>query len=298
MKLKDYVNEYLNYLRYSVKLRTYLFYVQINETYISKFKGKICEEEIRDFILNERKSLSYSTTKTLLSIIKRTLKYSYDKGKIKARIGLEFKLPNAIHKKVEALQKNEQSKLEDYIFNNGKDYYIGILLSLYTGLRLGEVLALTWENINLKDKLIFVEKTRGTITENHKTITIESEPKTKSSIRDVPIAKNLLPILKRLKACSICDYVVCGYKKTPISPRAYQKSFENLLVKLNIKHYGFHSLRHTFATRLLENGIDIKTISELLGHSSATITLNKYVHTNLENKRYAIDHIIKKSARI
>ena len=99
----------------------------------------------------------------------------------------------------------------------------------------------------------------------------------------------------KAKEKSTNEYVFVGNKNKQLNIRAYQKSFENLLKKLNIKHYGFHSLRHTFATRLLENGIDIKTISELLGHSSPTITLNRYVHTNLQNKRKAIEIFTKKA---
>ena len=170
-------------------------------------------------------------------------------------------------------------------------------MSLYTGLRLGEVIALKWQNVDMKNKLIYIDKTLSTISQNHKTLTIESSPKTQSSIREIPISNQLLFLLKQLKLKSTNDYVIVSHNNKQIKPRAYQKSFENLLKKLHIKHYGFHAIRHTFATRLLENGVDIKTISELLGHSSPTITLNRYIHTNLQKKRKAMEILTKKSAK-
>lgn len=112
-------------------------------------------------------------------------------------------------------------------------------------------------------------------------------------MRVIPISKQLIEILKELKQNTLCEYVICSHKGKQINPRAYQKSFENLLKKLNIKHYGFHSHRHTFATRLLEKNVDIKTISELMGYSSPVITLNRYVHTNLINKRKAMEILSK-----
>ena len=108
----------------------------------------------------------------------------------------------------------------------------------------------------------------------------------------------MLYLIKVLRQHCSTDYLFVSHNGKQIKPRAYQKSFDNLLKKLHIKHYGFHSLRHTFATRLLENGVDVKTISELMGHSSPTITLNRYVHTNIENKRKAMNNLTKKSVNL
>lgn len=194
------------------------------------------------------------------------------------------------------MKKNEQIKIEKHILGNKKYYQYGILICLYTGLRLGELVALKWQNVDFKNKIIYIEKSVSIISQNHKTLTIEDTPKTTSSVRVIPISKQLLEILKRLKQDASCEYVAYSRNGKQLKPRAYQKAFENLLKKLKIKHHGFHSLRHTFATRLLENKIDIKTISELMGHSSPTITLNRYVHTNLQNKRKAMEIFNKKSA--
>lgn len=298
MELKNIVMEYLKDIKYSIKFKTYLFYLQIIDTYIAKFNKDISAKNLTEFIVNIKETFSYSTTKTIKSLINRSLNFAFENGLIKERIVINLQLKNQQVRKVEALERQEQIKLEKYILENEKLYHYGILLSLYTGLRLGEVIALKWQNVDMKSKLIYIDKTVSTISQNHKTLTVESSPKTQSSIREIPISNQLLFLLKQLKLKSTTDYVIVSHNNKQIKPRAYQKSFENLLKKLHIKHYGFHALRHTFATRLLENGVDIKTISELLGHSSPTITLNRYVHTNLQNKRKAMEILTKKSAQL
>ena len=289
--------QYLENIKYGIKQRTYLFYLQIANTYIVKFNKKICAKNLVEFIVKIKEKYSFSTTKLIKSLVNRSLNFAFEKGLIKEKIIITLHLNNQQIRKVQALEKQEQAKLENYILENNKIYYFGILLSLYTGLRLGEVLALKWQNIDIKNKLIYIDKSVGSISQNHKTLTIESSPKTQSSIREIPISKKLLDLLKVLRQHCSTDYVIVSHNNKQIKPRAYQKSFENLLKKFHIKHYGFHALRHTFATRLLENGVDIKTISELLGHSSPTITLNRYVHTNLQNKRKAMEILTKKSAK-
>lgn len=289
MKLKNIIYAYLENIKYSIKQKTYLFYLQIVDGYISKFNKEITAKNLYEFISEIKGKYSYSTTKLVKSLTNRSLVYAFENGLTKEKITILMHLKNQKVRKVEALEKQEQTKLERYILENEKWYHYGILLSLYTGLRLGEVIALKWQNVDIKNKLIYIDKTVSNISQNHKTLTIESLPKTQSSIRVIPISKQLQIILKKLKQISENDYVITSHNNKRISPRAYQKSFDNLLKKLHIKHYGFHALRHTFATRLLENGVDIKTISELLGHSSPTITLNRYVHTNLQNKRKAME---------
>ena len=297
MKLKYIVMQYLENIKYSIKQKTYLFYLQMNDIYIVGFNKEISLNNLNEFLVSIKEKYSYSTTKLIKSLVNRSLNFAFENGLIKEKIVITLHLKNQQIRKVQALEKQEQAKLENYILENNKIYYFGIILSLYTGLRLGEVLALTWQNIDIKNKLIYVDKSIGTISQHHKTLTIESSPKTQSSIREIPISNKLFGLMKVLKQNSSTDYVIVSNNGKQINPRAYQKSFENLLKKLKIKHYGFHALRHTFATRLLENGVDIKTISELMGHSSPTITLNRYVHTNMQNKRKAMEAFNKKSAK-
>lgn len=298
MKLKQIVDEYLENIRYSIKLKTYLFYLQINEIYISKFDNQINDKNINKFIVNIKEKYSYSTTKIIKNLINRSLIFAYQNKMIDYEYKISVKLKDDRKQKAVAILKDEQHKLEQYILLNKRYYHYGIVIALYTGLRIGELLALKWTDIDFKNKLIYVNRTFETTSNNHKTFTYEDLPKTNNSIRDLPISTQLLSILKELKSISKSDYVVASYKGTSIKIRTYQKSFENLLNKLKIKHYSFHSLRHTFATRLLENGVDVKTISELMGHSSPTITLNRYVHTNIENKRKAMNNLTKKSVNL
>lgn len=298
MKLKYIVMQYLENIKYSIKQKTYLFYLQMNDIYIVGFNKEISLNNLNEFIASIKEKYSYSTTKLIKSLINRSLNFAFDNGLIKEKIVITLHLKNQQIRKVQALEKQEQARLEKYILENEKKYHYGILLSLYTGLRLGEVIALKWQNVDIKNKLIYINKSVGSISQNHKTLTIESSPKTQSSIREIPISKKLLDLMKVLKQHCLTDYVIVSHNGKQVNPRAYQKSFDNLLKKLHIKHYGFHSLRHTFATRLLEKGVDIKTISELLGHSSPTITLNRYVHTNIQNKRKAMEILTKKSAKM
>ena len=303
MKFISITYEYLNELKYSVKQRTYLFYLQIAEIYLSKHFDidikDISSEIINEIISNKLINYSSSTLKLIIGLIKRVLIFAYEKGYIQNLIIIKNKIRNKNSKSVQALDKQEQQNLEHYILMNKDFYHYGILVSLYTGLRIGELLSLKWEKVNTKDKLIYIETTTCKISQNHKTIDLVDSPKTNSSIRQIPITPFLNKILSELKNYqqNKSDYVISKSLGKKIDVRTYQSSFERLLKELNIKHYGFHSLRHTFATRLLENNVDIKTISELLGHSSPSITLNRYVHTNLQNKIKALQILTKKSAK-
>lgn len=293
MKLSKIISIYLDYERSLIKQKTYIFYCQINNIYIQKFNKVINLKNITDFICYIRTNYSYSTTKIIKSLINRSLAYAFENNIINENIFIKIKLKKNNSKTIQALSYSEQTKLENYITIKSKPYYFGILLSLYTGLRLGELLALKWEDVDFKSKLILVNKTISVISVNHKNIVIEDLPKTNSSYRQIPISTFLQKKLIELKRMSKCNYVISSTKNTRVFPRAYQRSFECMLEKLQIKHYGFHSLRHTFATQLLEKKVDIKTISELLGHSNPSITLNTYVHTNWNNKRKAMDIITK-----
>ena len=308
MKLKEVIKEQIESKKYSIKERTYLFYKQQVFIHIEEEIGnidlkEITQDVINDYIINKYKSgnkntgkeLSYSSTKLLIGIINRGLQYAYKKKYISEKLEVEVTIKNNDFKKVYALSREEQKKLEKYILEKKKTYSYGILLSLYTGMRLGELLALKWENIDFKNKVILVNKTICRVSDGSKTKLIEDTPKTQSSCREIPINNCVIALLKELKQYqqNNSEYVVSRIKGKRLETRSYQDSFSRILKKLKIKHYGFHSLRHTFATRSLEIGVDIKTLSELLGHTNPTITLNRYVHYNMDLKRNAINKLTK-----
>ena len=150
---------------------------------------------------------------------------------------------------------------------------------LFRSLRIGELIALHWSDIDFAKGILTVSKS----CHDGKDGLIIDEPKTTTSRRVIPLPKQLLPILRSVKKKSASPFVVSASGK-PVSVRSYQRSFELLLKKLKIPHKGFHSLRHTFATRALECGMDVKTLSEILGHKNPTITLNRYAHSLMEHK--------------
>lgn len=285
-----------NYVKPSVKERTYLRYKQLIRSHIVI---KIGNTEVNDLtpvvlqlfvteLLNSGnrktgKGLSASVANAAISLIQNSLKTAYLVGIASEYAANKIKRPKIKEKPVECFPYREQKKIENYVLNSGKDKLFGIVLCLYTGLRIGELLALTWSDIDFGKGLLFVSKTchDGNDGKNH--IRIIDSPKTVNSRRVIPLPKRVLITLKSLKRRSSCEYIVADRDK-PVFVRSYQRTFEYLLIKLNIPHKGFHSLRHTFATRAIECGIDVKTLAELLGHKNATITLNRYAHSLLEHK--------------
>ncbi len=197
-------------------------------------------------------------------------------------------------KKVEAFTKEEQQKIE--ILAQTKRKYFGIMFALYTGVRIGELLALKWEDFDERESIIKVSKTTYMLKKDNGTWEqINDSPKTQSSVREIPIATKIKKLLLAHKKQSNSEYIIDNIGKQ-MQIRHYQFTFEYMLKKLNIQHKGFHALRHTFATRALECGVDIKTLSELLGHSKTSITLDRYVHTSMAQKKKAINLLCKSNS--
>lgn len=307
MKFRDLIEEYLVVQKNILKQRTFLYYQEIARIYIEDDIGmlelkNITNAKLNEFIKNkynsDEKSLSYSTIKVIKSLINRCLQYAYKSKILKRKVQSDLMLKRNDFKKIEALTRLEQEKLENYIVDNKRYYSYGVLLSLYMGLRIGELLSLRWENVDLKSNMVFIKETTCKVPSNHKMVEIVDTPKTSSSLREIPISSVVKKLLKELKSHQggNSEYVVARKNGNKVDMRTYQDSFSRLLKSVGIKHYGFHSLRHTFASRCLEMKIDIKTISELMGHANPTITLNRYVHTSDESKRNALNIITKRVA--
>lgn len=243
--------------------------------------------------LKTGKGLSANSVNSIITVIQNTLKTAYTIGIIDEYTGERIKRPRASEKKVECFSVCEQKRIEQYIFNSGDTRFFGVLLCLYTGLRIGELLALEWADIDMNKGELQVSKAcHYGKDEDGIFCRITDVPKTQSSIRSIPIPRQLIPYLQEIKKNCRSTHIVSN-GENPISTRSYQRSFSTLLKNLSIPHHGFHSLRHTFATRALECGMDVKTLSEILGHKNPTITLNRYAHSLMEHKREMMNKLGK-----
>lgn len=187
-------------------------------------------------------------------------------------------------KPVEILKRSEQIKLFEVLSKNTDLNKLGIIMCLSTGLRLGEVCSLKWDDIDINNRLLYVNRTVQRVAvkgQNTKTILMESDPKSVFSKRVIPLPDELIQLLLQFKSDD--EYVIS--KTKPTEPRTYQNRFQQFLKQGGIVPYNFHVLRHTFATNCIDSGADIKSLSEILGHSNVNITLNRYVHPSVETKR-------------
>lgn len=302
MKYKEWLNIWLeNYIKPSSKERTYIRYGQLIRTHIAPKIGEIDINNLTPIVLQSfvtellnsgngktGKGLSANTVNAVISVMQNSLRTAHLLGYAKEYTANMIKRPKLKEREIECFTLAEQKKIEAAVFESKKTKLFGIVLCLYSGLRIGELIALQWKDIDLTKGLLTVSRschdTSGGI--------VFDEPKTATSRRIIPLPKQLLPKLKSIKKSSNSDFVVSAGGNA-VSVRSYQRSFELLLKKLNIDHRGFHSLRHTFATRALECGMDVKTLSEILGHKNATITLNRYAHSLWEHKSEMMNKLRK-----
>lgn len=307
MKYKVWFEEWLtHYIRPSSKQRTFEQYSRAAQIHILPYLGDIELTDLTPFVLqkfitdlttngNKRsgKGLSPNFVKTILSVIQNSLKTAHLVGYLPEYSVNKIKRPKIIEKQVECFTIiQEQKKIEEAALFAKKDKYRGIILCLYTGLRIGELLALTWNDIDFDKNILSVTKTCHDGNENGKHVRIIDTPKTENSRRQIPLSKTLIKMLKDIKKKSKCEFVIADGEK-PVFIRSYQRTFELLLKKLKLPHKGFHSLRHTFATRALECGMDVKSLSEILGHKNAMITLNRYAHSLWEHKAEMMNKLSK-----
>ena len=307
MKYKEWLKEWLeNYIKPTVKSRTHSRYSEIINQHVVP---KLGEYELSDLTpgvlqhyvtallqsgnLKTGKGLAVNSVNSIVNVIQNSLHTAFNLGLIKEYTADRIKRPRAQEKEVTCFSEQEQKRIEQAVLNCKKDKMFGIMLCLYSGLRVGELLALKWQDVDLQKGILNVTKSchdgKG---EDGRYIRIDDTPKTLSSRRVIPLPKQLLPFMREAKRKSCSEYVV-SKNGMPISVRSYQRSFDLLQKKIKIPHRGFHSLRHTFATRALECGMDVKTLSEILGHKSPTVTLNRYVHSLMEHKQVMMNRLGK-----
>lgn len=195
-----------------------------------------------------------------------------------------------VTKPVKTLARSEQIGLLQEIYRDMNESKFGILLCLFTGLRLGEICSLRWSDIDFCGKLLYVNRTVQRIAVEDsptKTVLLEDTPKSMFSKREIPIPDSIMPYLRIFQKSD--GYVISG--KGPTEPRTYQYRFQKLLEDAGIGRHNFHVIRHTFATNCINSGADIKSLSEILGHSNVNITLNRYVHPTIDMKRKHLNNL-------
>lgn len=298
MKLKDWLDIWMSkYVKHTVKIRTYNTYLQFIEKHINPKLGdyeleQLSPKILQEFVLNKLekgnlktgKSLANNTVIGMINILKQAIEQANSLEITNVNFTQKIKMPLQEETKVCAFEKQEQDKLVKFCLNSKKTNYIGIVICLYTGLRIGELLALTWNDIDFVKNYMTISKSAFQCKKDNKISIIVDTPKTKNSNRIIPLPKQLVSILKAMKKNSKSQYVITTKNNGMVGTRSYQRTFETILHKLNIPYKNFHSLRHTFATRALEFGMDVKTVSEILGHKNPMITLQRYTHSLMSYK--------------
>lgn len=282
--------EWLSEVERRRKHSTYVKYNTIYRTYLADVIGSCrlssdAAQELREKIFDHLSGtgLSESLQKSVICVVNQILAFA-DRHYQTGISTLKRPPVKARKKTVVTLSRAEQAALLGHIYSRMDQYKAAVLLCLYTGLRLGELCALRWTGIDLEGKTLTVNRTVQRIAvpgHKTKTILLETAPKSESSRRTVPLTPELLDILFRLRGE---QPHVFGGKKL-LEPRTMQYHFKKILKETGVEGKTFHTLRHTFATNCVENGMDVKSLSELLGHSDVKITLNLYVHPTMDSKR-------------
>lgn len=295
ISFSELTEEWLLYKKHRIKKSTYCRYKYIITKYLLEYFKELQLWELEDFNFNNFSDIllekyKVKTVRDIIVEFKSILKYAERKYGFDFKIDL-ISMPRISESKVKILNSDEQKKIKEFCFGSAELRDIGILLCLYTGIRIGEISALTWNDIDLKNNLLHINKTMERIyVTSGNTLIYIGEPKSKSLIRTIPLTTSISIILKRIaKRSNFCgsEFFLTGTNDKFIEPRNYQYWFKKRLEKLKISQNKFHILRHTFATNCIQIGMDVKSLSEVLGHSSVSITLNKYVHSSHEmQKKY------------
>lgn len=211
---------------------------------------------------------------------------------------IDIKFPTERNKhSIDILSRSHQRQIMEYIQSHFTFKNLGIYICLSTGIRIGEICALTWDDLDIENGVIHVRKTIQRIyivdADRKHTEIILDTPKTKNSIREIPMTKDLQKLIRPIKKVVNGNFYILTNDPTPTEPRTYRNYYKQFMQSLGMPAMKFHGLRHSFATRCIESKCDYKTVSVLLGHSNISTTLNLYVHPNLEQKRYCIDQMCK-----
>lgn len=284
-----------------VKRSTYSAYsLLVNNHLIPAFAGAydVTEEMVQSFVFTKlEQGLSQKSIKDIMIVLKMILRFAVKQGLMQHR-EIDVKFPTERERQeLEVLSRGSQKQIMEYVQKHFTFMNLGIYICLCAGLRIGEVCALVWDDIDVESGVINVSKTIQRIYvieggEKHTEVIIDT-PKSKNSIREIPIAKDLLKMIRPFKKVVNGGFYVLTNSAQPTEPRTYRNYYKRLMKELDMPKLKFHGLRHSFATRCIESHCDYKTVSVLLGHSNISTTLNLYVHPNMEQKKKCVEQMFK-----
>lgn len=299
LKVHEVAEEWLNAARLRVKNSSYANYENILNKHILPILGgehisALNASRINEFIhfkltngkLTGKGGLSAKSVRDILTVYRSIERYAYREYGIRES---NFTMPKTEQHFIDVLAPIERKRLETYLINNMCLTNLAILLCLFTGLRIGELCGLKWEDIDFSTCTLSVKRTVQRITKNGRSQVIIGSPKSRTSVRVIPIPSFLMTLLNEYK--SFGGFYIITNAAKPTEPRNMQNRFKSVLKACDIRNVNFHILRHTYATVCIEKGFDPKALSELLGHADAAITLNRYVHSSMEIKKKYVSRL-------
>lgn len=290
-----YCDEWLQLNRDCVKESTYVKYNSMLEKHIKPRLGGCLLQALSSVVIEQfshtllyEEELSPKTVKDILTMLHSILKY-IRKNAPEALPMIEIIYPKVPKKEMRVLTKEEQKRLVDYLLDDMDACKFGVLLSLLTGMRIGEVCALKWKDISLSEQAICVSATMQRLQDfdkhTAKTKVIIGAPKSGNSARVIPLTQNAVKLCIAQNCSNPEAFILTGTAERYVEPRTMQYKLQQYTDDCDLAGVHFHTLRHTFATRCVEVDFEIKSLSEILGHSSPRITLERYVHSSMELKR-------------
>lgn len=296
-----YCDEWLRLRRSKIRESTYIKYTTVLGKHIKPklggcFPTGITTGVVDDFareLLNED-GLSVKTVHDILVLLQSILKYTAAQfpGIFPT---VEINYPKGNRKEIRVLSRDEQELFTRYLLEDTDECKFGVLLMLFSGVRIGELCALKWGNVNFKEQTIHITETLQRLhdftTDGEMcTRVVIGAPKSDTSIRTIPLTEQAVKLCRRFETENPAAYILTGTEKY-MEPRTLQYHIEKYTKECGLEGVHAHTLRHTFATRAVEVGFEIKSLSEVLGHSTTAITLERYVHSSMELKRSNMDKL-------
>lgn len=282
--------EWFQSIQHRVKESTAANYLMKWKKHLLNSMGNLSVASIKpkmiyEFIAKKQKEgLSARYITDILILIKSIFKYAATTHSIKNPM-TGVLMPKKKSPEIVLLTYEQQYKLQEYLSMHKNNATLGVALAIVTGIRIGELCALQWSDIDLEKRILTVRKTMQRIQISGKggTKLVITEPKSETSKRKIPIPECIIEFLRAFQGED--NEYICSGTVRPVEPRTMQYRFAKILKNVKLPSVHFHALRHMFATKCVKLGFDIKTLSEILGHSNVRITLEKYVHSDFSQKQ-------------